>query len=328
MAVGQDFILGPKGANLIGDDGKITQSARDKFVNEVLALQLSGNENGLGISKFNPLIQIPLFPFPGPTLPGITGPSPLFWFKSEPFALLSAPQLLKKDGTYQKIVVDGIYEPLIKMLNFKGKTSLGPIFDPTIFIDTSMPKFKDLKLPDLPSILGELVVLGGLAQIMPLPGIAAKGILALDYGIVDPKLPLDLIPLLLAPPIPSPPIPSLPAIPIPDVPNPGLPSFFIPELATGLFKAPGLVFPKIIGELTSISFDPLEIIIKIIKLIIEIILKILEIAGIFIAPLTLLSATLTILVKNLAGMILCDLVGSLFGTGLIVKIISTLIGLS
>ena len=55
---------------------------------------------------------------------------------------------------------------------------------------------------------------------------------------------------------------------------------------------------------------------------------ILKMAGMFIAPLTLISATLVVMAKNLAGMILCDLIGSLFGTGIIVKIIGTVAGLA
>lgn len=328
MPVGTDKILGPVGANMMGGDGKLTKAARERFTLEVLALQAAGNEGGLGISKFNPLLPIPIPPFPGPPLPSIQGLSPMFWFKPEPYALLAAPQVLKPDAMYQKLIVDGLYEPLVNALNLSGKTALGPIFDPTIFLDLSAPKFKDLKLPDLPGILIQLVVLGGLAQILPLPGIPAKIMLGADFGIFDPKLMIDLIPLILAPPLPIPPIPSIPLPPLPDVPNPGPPSFFLPELALGIFKMPALIFPQMIGELASISIDPIALVGKIIEIIIKLILKILEPAGMFIAPLSLMASTICILVKNLAGMILCDLIGSLFGTGLMVKIVGSLVGLS
>lgn len=326
MPVGQDKILGPVGANMVGDDGKLTKAARTRFVTEVLALQVAGNENGLGISKFNPLLPIPIPPIPGPPCPHPSGISPLLWFKPEPWAALSAPAVLNPDGAYQKLIVDGLYAPLVKMLNLDGKTSLGPIFDPTIFLDLSKPAFRDLKIPDLPGILAQLVVLGNLSQILPLPGIAAKAILLADFGIGDPKLVIDLVPLILAPPIPKPPIPEIPLPPIPDLPNPGLPSFFLPELALSIFKIPLLVFPQIIGELVDINIDPLALIMKIIKIIIDIILSLLK--NLIIAPLTLLAASLAIIIKNLAGMILCDLLGSLFGTGALVKIVGSLVGLS
>lgn len=328
MPVGQDPILGPAGANMMGGDGKLTKAARTRFVTEVLALQAMGNENGTGLSKLNPLLAMPLPPFPGPDLPSLSGPSPFFWFKPEPYALISAPFLLDPKSDYQKLIMDGLYEPLVKSLNLNGKTVMGPIFDPTIFLDLSKPKFADLKLPDLPAILIQLVVLGGLAQILPLPGIVAKGMLLADFGIGDPKLVIDLIPLILAPPIPVPPIPTIPLPPIPEIPNPGAIKFFLPDLALGLFKIPMMVFPKIIGELASISLDPPSLVLKVIKIILELLLDILKAAGMFIAPLSLISATLIVLVKNLAGMILCDLIGSLFGTGAIVKIFGSVVGLA
>lgn len=328
MAVGTDKILGPSGANMMGDDGKLTAAAKNKFILDVLALQLAGNEEGKGLSKLNPLLAIPIPPFPGPTLQSLNGPTPFFWFKSDPYSLLSAPYVLDANNSYQKFIIDGLYEPLVKMLNVSGKTIMGPVFDPTIFIDLGKPAFKDLKLPALPGILIQLVVLGGLAQILPMPGVMAKAILFSDFGIADPKIIADLIPLLLAPPIPVPPVPQLPKVQLPDNPNGGVPKFFLPEIVAGIFKMPAIIFPKIIGELTSISLDPPSLLLKIIEIILGLLLDILKTAGMFVAPLTLLSSTLVVLAKNLAGMILCDLIGSLFGTGMIVKIVGTIAGLS
>lgn len=328
MPVGTDKILGPAGAGMMGDDGKLLKGARDKFVTEVLALQAAGNADGMGISKINPLLPIPIPPIPGPLMPSLTGLSPLFWFNPEPYALLAAPEVLKPTGQYQKLIVDGFYEPLVKALNLPGKTALGPVFDPTIFLDLSDSKWQGLTLPDLPGILIQLVVLGGLAQILPLPGLPAKIILGADFGIFDPKLIIDLIPLILAPPIPLPPIPTIPLPPIPELPNPGVPQFFLPDLALGFFKMPALIFPELIGELASISIDPISLIGKIIGIMMNLILKILAPSGMLIAPLSLLVSTLCIIIKNLAGMILCDLIGSLFGTGLMVKIVGGIVGLS
>jgi hypothetical protein len=247
----------------------------------------------------------------------------LFWFNPDPYAALSIPFLLDDDGAYNKYIIKGLYEPLAKMLNVDGKTSLGPIFDPTIFLDTKSKKFSNLTLEELPQILIELVLLGNLSQIKPAPGLAAEIILLSDYGITSDKVSLELVKLILNPPIPKPPTIEIPKIPDIVIPNAGKANIILPDIMTGLFTS------QLIGQLTtSISINPLELISKIIKIIFDIIIKILESIGIIIGPINLLSATLCILIKNLAAMLLCCLVGSLFGTGLIVKIISKLSGLT
>jgi len=67
---------------------------------------------------------------------------------------------------------------------------------------------------------------------------------------------------------------------------------------------------------------------KIIKIIIDLLLKVLEPIILLIAGIQLLAASLTVIIKNLAGMLLCDILGSLFGTGAMVKIVGKLVGLS
>jgi hypothetical protein len=326
MPVGKDKILGPNGTGTIGPDGRLTSSARNRFVTEVLSLQTIGNQNGLGLSQINPLLPIPIPPAPGPDLPSAFGNSSLFWFNPEPWAALSAPFILNPDGEYQTLIVNGLYEPLAKMLNISGNTSMGPIFDPTIFLDLSSSRFQNTTIPDLPAILTQLVILGNLSQILPLPGIPAKAILLSEFGIGDPLLTAELVPLIIAPPLPVPPIIEIPVPPIPSTPNPGVANYFLPDFISSIYKLPTSIFPQVIGELTNISIDPLALISTIIKLIINSIFSLL--GGQLIAPLTLLSSTIAVLIKNLAGMILCDLVGSLFGTGIIVKIIGNLVGLS
>ena len=66
---------------------------------------------------------------------------------------------------------------------------------------------------------------------------------------------------------------------------------------------------------------------KIIQIIIDIILALLKALGIFGLP-KLLLATLMVIVKDLAVMLLCVVVGKLLGTGGIVKIVGTLGGLA
>jgi hypothetical protein len=328
MALGTDKILGPNGAGILDNGGKLTQSARDRFISEVILLQMNGNENGMGISKFNPLLPIPIPPVGGPNVPSlnILGPKtqPLFWFSPDPFALLSQPILNDKKGIYQKIWLDGVYEPLAAALNLSGKTMLGPVIDPTIVIDLSMDKFKGLSLDKLPQIMAEIFIQVALANV-PTTAPAAKIKLYADFGIGDPKIP-DLISLLTAPPIPAVPSFSLPTPP--DIPNPSGMSvnFTFPNVFLELMKAPLIVLPQIVTKI-SINLDPLGLLKAIFQLlvaILELAYAALQISG---AP-SLLMATLVVIIKNLAGILLCDAIGSLLGTGLMVKIIANLVGLS
>jgi hypothetical protein len=331
MAVGTDKILGPAGAGLLDSNGKLTKSARDKFCVDVLSIMANGNENGMGLLHTVPPLPLPVFPVPGPKVAiSITNPSgeDFFWFKPDPLiALASTPVVLDPQKEYQKLIIDKVYEPLCGMLNVSGKTSLGPVFDPTIFVDLSKPKFANIKLPDIPSLLAEIIIQANLAA----PGLptmpAAKIKLALDYGISDLKI-LDLIQLVLAPPIPLPPIIVIPEIPIPPLPSSGIPSFIMPDLVLGLFKIPLDLLPQLITLITSISIDPMDLFTKIIELIVKMVLSILEKLGMIVGVPKLLLSSLMVIIKNMTGMLLCVIIGSLLGTGALVKIVSTLIGLA
>lgn len=331
MPAGTDKILGPSGAGLLDANGKLTKLARDKFCTDVLSILANGNEDGMGLMHTVPPLPLPVFPVAGPkVLVSPTNPSGenLFWFKPEPLiAVATSKVIFDAEKEYQKMILDKIYEPLCSMLNVNGKTLLGPVFDPTIFIDLSKPKFANLKLPDLPAILAELVIQAGLA----LPGLptapAAKIKLAIDYGISDILIP-DLLQLIAMPPIPTPPIFSIPEIPIPEVPSPGIPNFVLPELVIGLFKIPLDIIPQLITLVTSIAINPLDLVTKIIEIITKIVLSLLEKLGLLVGSPKLILSSLMIIIKNLAGMLLCDVVGSLLGTGAIVKIVSSIVGLT
>jgi hypothetical protein len=328
MALGTAKILGPQGANILNNSDKLTQAARDRFISEVILLQMNGNANGMGVSKFNPLLQIPIPPIQGPDVPSlnILGPKtqPLFWFSPDPFALLSQPILTDKNGVYQKIWLNGIYEPLVAALNLSGQTSLGPVIDPTIVIDTSLDKFKNLSIDKLPQIMAELFIQVSLANI-PISAPAAKIKLSADFGVGEPQIP-DLISLLTASPnlaVPSFTIPNVPSLPNPS----GLSvNFTFPNVVIELLKAPLVVLPQIFTKI-SINLDPIGILKTIFQLlttVLELAYAALLISG---AP-TLLISTLIIIIKNLAGILLCDAIGSLLGTGLMVKIVSNLVGLA
>lgn len=324
MPGGKDKILGPQGTGTLDDSSKLTKSARDRFCAEVIGLLNTGNADGLGLSKINPLLVLPVPPIPGPPLPGLDGKtSPAFWFDPQPFANLAIPALLDPQGAYQTIILDKLYAPLVNVLNLNGDIPAAPVVDPTIFIDLS--KFPRLTLGDIPGILAELSVLIPLSQIPP--AIGPKLILKEDFGIGDLQIP-DLLKIFASvPSIPNIGV-SLPEIPIPEIPNPGFPpAFVLGDIALGLFSAPAIVIPQILGDIT-IDLDPLAILKKIIQIIIDIILKILQKIGILFGGIQLLAATLAVIIKNLAGMILCDAIGSLLGTGLMVKIVGNLVGLS
>jgi hypothetical protein len=328
MAIGTEKILGPNGANIIGSDGKLTPAARNKFISEVLQLQLVGNQNGLGMSKINPLLLLPITPIPGPLVPSLNvvhGASlePLFWFQPDPFALLSKPLIEDKNGQWQKIWIEGIYQPLTKLLNMNGKISLGPVIDPSIVV--SLSKFPNLTLPDLPGLMAKIFALVTLAAIPNPPGIAAKIKLGADFGISDLKI-LDLIALLTSPPVLTPPSFSPPSIPsIPNLSGQPLTLNF-PNVCIELFKAPLVVFPQILPKI-SINLNPLNLLTAIFQLLTDILLLVYKALQINAAP-SLLIATLITLIKNLAGMLLCDAIGVLLGTGVMVKIVAAIVGLS
>jgi hypothetical protein len=328
VGIGVAKILGPQGVGMLTDGGKLTKAARDKFTVDVLSLLAGGNEDGTGLQKTSPLFVLPCPPIPGPDLIlSIVNPEPekLFWFKPEPLALLATPIIIDPEKAYQKLIVDTLYEPLVKMMNLDGKPgTLGPVIDPTIAIDLS--KFPNAKIPDLPKIMADIFVQVTLANV-PNTAIAAKLKLFKDFGIGDPIV-LELIPLLTKVPDLTPPSFNIPSIPLPPVPNLGIPSFVLPDLMLGLFSIPLKLIGKLIGMITSPGFDPLEILLKIIKLIIEIILALLQALGLLVGLPKLLSATIAVIIKNMAGMLLCDVIGSLLGTGLIVKIVGTLVGLT
>lgn len=327
MALGTDKILGPRGAGMIGADGELTDAARTKFVVDVASMLALGNEDGMTLQKTSPLWVIPTPPIPGPALIiDILKPEPefLFWFKPQPFALLAVPTLEDKEKDFQKLIINNLYAPLVKMLNLDGKTSLGPVIDPTIAVDLS--KFPNLTIPDMPKVMADLFIQVTAANV-PATAVAAKLKLKDDFGIGD-DIVKDLIDLLTKKPDLSPPGFSIPSIPIPKVPNLGTPSFILPDLILGILTIPLDLIGQLLGLITSPDIDPIALLKKIIQLIVDIILALLKKLGMLVGVPKILSATLAVIIKNLAGMLLCDVIGLLLGTGGIVKIVAGLTGVT
>jgi prepilin-type N-terminal cleavage/methylation domain-containing protein len=114
----------------------------------------------------------------------------------------------------------------------------------------------------------------------------------------------------------------------PKVPNLGAPSFILPDLILGILTIPLDLIGQLLGLITSPDIDPIALLKKIIQLIVDIILALLKKLGMLVGVPKILSATLAVIIKNLAGMLLCDVIGLLLGTGGIVKIVAGLTGVT
>jgi hypothetical protein len=328
VSFGTDPILGPQGAGVLGSDGKLTPTARAKFVTDIVSVVANGNQDGTGI-KYTGFLPLPIFPSAGPKVildPLRPDGENLFWFKAEPLALATLPILSDPNKEFQKLIVTGLYEPLVQMLNLNGDHPLFPVFDPTCVID--LGKFPNIQLGDIPSILAKLAIqFAAMAVPSTLP--AAKIKLAVDFGISDLHI-ADTLKLLVPPVPPKPPLPPIPSIPIPLVPVPkaGIATPNFPDLALGVFKIPTALFPQLITLVISPSIDPPALLLKIIGLIVDAILTLLQALGLLTGLPKLLLATMMVIVKDLAVMLLCVVIGRVLGTGALVKIIATLGGLA
>lgn len=333
MPGGTGLVLGPEGAGLMEGDN-LSDAGRRKLCFDCAAIMAAGNQNGTGLLATG-FLPIPVYPVPGPKviLNPILKPQGenLFWFDPDPLAAAGVlPQLLDPKSEFQKIFVDGIYVPLARMLNLAGAPgTLGPIFDPTVFVDLSKPAFKDIDIPALPGILAKIVINVPLFAV-PLTQPAALKILVDDFGINPGSIISIILPLLTKPP--SIPLPPIPPIPIPPVPIIGVadPSYFL-KFATGIFKCPVDLFLQLAlpgGLIGDISISPPDLLAKIIKLIVDVFLGLLSATGLLIGVPKLLLSFMMVLVKDLAVMLLCLIVGKMLGTGLIVKIVGKLGGLS
>lgn len=284
------------------EGGKLTKAARDKFVEEVTTLLLTGNADGKGGSPstkiFNSIVPLP--PIAGPSIPNVTTltTEPLFWFGTDPFAALSAAQMKdpKNNPFWHTVFADLLYGGTATALDIPGTTPLFPIFD------VSAPFDIDLKLPfALPELAVKLAI--------PLPKLMIK---LGDLGI---KLSLPSIPL---PPLP----PPLPKIDLP------VPPLILLDLLIGLIKLPftllqKLVLPPDLGLVLDLPGMP-----KIVfNLALDIVVKLLVDLGMLLTVPKVIIATILIYIKNVVAMVCTDIVGMLVGAGNIAKGIASLTGL-
>lgn len=306
-------ILGPVGVGLVGDDNKLTQTARDAFVAQVILLLAGGNLDGKG-PKISSLLGIPFPPIPGPKLIDpdrllLTPNDPLgdlFWFNPSPIAVMTTPMLVDPEKDYQKIIVTNLYEPLVKMLNVPGNVVAPPLFDPTCFFEVDV---------EIPEFLADLN--------LALPNPALQVDFANKYDI-DPslvaKFALDIVKIPAAPPVPPP-------LPIPPLPE--FDFIIFPDLFLAILTLPlEILKPDFVISLITVPVpDPGEIFLKIVGIAIDIVLKALEAIGLLAILPKLLIATIIVLMQNMVCMMVCDIVGCVLGTGQVVKTVGSLLGL-
>ena len=290
------------GAGLI-QGSSLTKAAKDKYVDEVCALLLTGNADGKGGSPstkiFNSLVPLP--PIPGPSIPNVTTLSvePLFWFGSDPAAALIASQLKdpKNCPFWHKIFPDLLYEKTAVAMDIAGGTPLFPILDYSAVFDIDLPF--PISIPDLAVKL----------SIMPPPKLLIK---------------LAAIPLIPLPPLPPiPPIPpSLPSIDLP------IPPLILIDLLIGLIKLPFDLVLKLMVPSLDIVLDLPGLPKLVLNLALDIVIKLLIDLGLLLIVPKVFIASLLIYLKDVVAMVCTDVVGLIVGAGgTLTKTIAGLTGL-
>lgn len=291
---------------LLDANGKISDSGKNRFISEVIALVAAGNMDGKGVGIVDPAWGVLAVPMP-PVPAGIKLPNPttlkfedLLWFDPDPLlAGIYAATLPDKAKTpiWHTIFIDTLYEGVANALNLNGSTPALPIADWSFVAPGFDPNLS----------------LACLALKLNLP--SYKFIL---------KLPSIGIPIPPIPPLPIPLPIKLPTIPFPLIP---------PEIK---FTLPKIFFDFIFG-IPKIAFDlflklpPFPIPPKLPDIILKLVIPIFELflkLPIFEALVPkLFIASILILIKNIVGMLLCDIIGMLLGTGTICSAAAVAVGL-
>lgn len=283
------------------ESGKLSQSAKDRYIAEVLALLVTGNEGGHGGSPstkiFNSIVPLP--PIPGPTVFNVTtlAQEQFFHFGPDPIAALTAIQLNDptKSPIWHTIFLDTLLEKTAVALDIPGSTPLFPIFDVSFAFGIDLP------LP------------------FTLPELAAK------LKLTPPQLVAKLASLSIQLKPPS--IPSPPTIQLPDINLPAA-QLVLPQLILGLIKLPfdlmlKLVLPPALDLVLNLPGLPKVVL----DLAIGIIIDLLASLGLTVTLPKTFVASLLIYLKNVVAMVCCDIVGLLVGAGSIAKGVGTLTGL-
>ena len=296
---GTDLILTHCG--VVDPSGKILPSGRAAFIANVTALLMRGNADGKGL-LLSSLLGLPMPPdggpeYPAPNLSTLSlEKEKIFYFTPDPIsAALSLPYLADPESLWSKVFVDGIYATIASGLNLPGSYTPA-LFDPTIWLPDLSINFKDfpfikLLTIDLPSKLLPQILLKLKVPALPIP-------------------PIPTIPTFKLPPFP----------PIPELPTTGIPPQFnfnvqyaFPDLFLNLTAAiPGLIVPSLPTSLPKLFLDPFS---ALLNIFLDLLIKF----NVIVTSPKLLIATMLTILHNIAVMIACDIIGSLLGTGAIVK---------
>lgn len=281
--------------------GKISDSGRKRFVEDVVLLLTLGNHNGRTLAPIASLFPIP--PIPGPKIPSLNplhpGLEPIFWFDPDPLAAILTTTLLDRQKTayWHTIFIDTLYDQAAVALDLAGNTPLFPIFD------VSAPFGIDLPIPfTLPQLAGKL-------SITPIQ-LAAK--------LVDLNIKL------------SPPSLSIPSIPVPKLPK--LPPHpLLPDLLLGLFTLPfKLLIKLVIPPKLDIVLDIPNLPKAVFAIAFDLLLDLFKELGLP-SPFPLLPktfvASIIVYLKNVVAMVCVDLVAQLVGTGAIAHGVGLVLGL-
>ncbi len=317
----QDPCLGPTGVGVLGEDGKLTQVARDSFTAQVIALLTSGNKDGLG-TKVSTLIGVPFPPYPGPQLfdPDklLTDPtnakSPLFWFEGSPFASLMFDTMRDPQEDYQKLIVDTLYGSLMKALSLNGNAIAPPILDYSGFLPPEITV--DWKIPE-----DLLKIAVALTTPTPPPVVSLEAPGMPNVGSIP-----DFLTALLN--LPTPPAP--PGLPVPPVP--AFDFVIFDDLFKMLIELPATVLPQLIPKLDPLTLLKPPELADLFNLVMEPYfgpnIDILKALGLLQIHPKLLSATFVVMIQNAVIALLCLAVSQVIGTGLVVRGIGQALGLA
>lgn len=311
-----DPCLGPTGVGLLDAQGNLTPEARDAFTAQVILLLTSGNANGKG-AKISSLLGIPFPPPSGVKLLDpdrlLTHPTDplgdLFWFDPSPFAPLVFDTLRDPQGGYQKNIVDGLYQPLMKAMSVAGNAVLPPILDYSGFLPPDIAV--KLTIPNIPKIAAALNT--------PNPLVALKA-LNIDLGDIPSFI------KNLAAVIPAPAIPSIPTPPIPDF------DFIVfPDLFAGLIQLPFTLLPDLIAK-----FSPIDLLKPsfpdMFKLVLDLyfgpLIDLLKKVGLLAILPKLLVATFIVVIQSAVTAMVPLIISQIIGTGIIVKTAGQALGLA
>lgn len=291
-------------------NGALTLSAREKYVDEVVTLLATGNADGKGGSPFTKIFSalVPLPPIPGPSIVNVTTlqAEPVFWFGPDPVAALLATNLRDKKVTpfWNAMFPDLLFGKTAAALDIPGTTPFFPVFDVSGAFDFDLPI--PFTRPQLAAKLN-----------LPPPQLLAK------LGDLGLKLSFPVIP--------SPPIPpqiSFPDLGLPGVPSASLPSLVLQELFIGLIKLPfdvlkSLVLPPDISLALNVPSLPGAVFELAFQIIFDLLVKL----GLMLILPKVIIASVLIYLKNIVAMICTDIVGLLLGAGGIAKGAAILTGL-